>query len=100
MASKTPATCEQEAIAYLFWRDETEKTYDCLRERAVVNPETGEPFTLTEIDLAIQGAMENQRLVENWQAMPDITPLVWWSISDEVCDRLGIAYDEMCEVAL
>lgn len=82
----------------LLWTREAENLHDQLAARGVVDPETGERFTVRRIDDAIQSAVETVNGREGTRIV-DIFDRTWWMLSDDVARFLGLEYDEMVEVA-
>ena len=79
---------------------EAASMYDRLVDRRVVDPDTGEAFTLKQIDMAIQDALETARATEGWPSVPySISEYTWDAISVDVAAHLGLDYDEVWEVA-
>lgn len=82
----------------LLWPNDAELLHDRLADRGVVDPDTGERFTVRRCDDAIQSAVETFNGRENAR-ISDLFDLTWHLIGDDLADALGIAYDEMVEVA-
>lgn len=82
----------------LLWRREAEVLHDQLAARGVIDPDTGERFTVRRIDDAIQLAVETVNGREGTRIV-DIFERTWSMLSDDVARFLGIDYDEMVEVA-
>lgn len=82
----------------LLWEREAERLHDQLADRDVVDPDTGERFTVRRIDDAIQSAVETVNGREGTR-ITDIFDRTWSMLSDDVARALGIDYDEMVEVA-
>lgn len=86
------------ATPTLLWPHEAISLTECLDAREVLDPETGEGFTVERVDDAIQSAVEATNDREGTRII-DIFEVTWWMLSDDVARFLGISYDEMCEVA-
>lgn len=82
----------------LLWPNDADLLHDRLADRGVVDPDTGERFTVRRCDDAIQSAVETFNARENAR-ISDLFDLTWHLIGDDLADALGIAYDEMVEVA-
>lgn len=82
----------------LLWEREAVSLHDQLAARGVIDPDTGERFTVRRIDDAIQSAVETVNGREGTRIV-DIFDRTWWMLSDDVARFLGIEYDEMVEVA-
>lgn len=78
----------------LLWEREAVSLHDQLAARGVVDPDTGERFTVRRIDDAIQLAVETVNGREGTRIV-DIFEYTWWMISEDVAAALGIEYDEM-----
>lgn len=78
----------------LLWEREAVSLHDQLAARGVVDPETGERFTVRRIDDAIQSAVETVNGREGTRIV-DIFDRTWWMLSDDVARFLGIEYDEL-----
>lgn len=83
----------------LMWPHDAAAMYDRLVVRGITSDDTGEAFTLVDIDWAIQQAMETAAAREGWNGLPEITDAIRWVISDDVAAHLGLDYDEVWEVA-
>lgn len=82
----------------LLWRREAETLHDQLAARDVLDPDTGERFTVRRIDDAIQSAVETVNGREGVRIV-DIFDHTWSMLSDDVARFLRIEYNEMVEVA-
>ena len=80
------------------WPHDAELLHDRLADRGVVDPETGERFTVRRCDDAIQLAVETFNSREGAR-LDDLNDRVWHALGDDLADALGIAYDEIVEVA-
>ena len=78
----------------LLWEREAVSLHDQLAARGVVDPETGERFTVRRIDDAIQLAFETVNGREGWR-IADIFAPTWRALSDDVARALGIVADEL-----
>lgn len=83
----------------LMWGDTTEKVYDDLIAQSTTDPETGDEFTLEQIDWAIQSAVETVNGREGSRISDLSNPFYWSMVADDVANALGIDYDQMTEVA-
>lgn len=83
----------------LLWEREAVSLHDQLAARGVVDPDTGERFTVRRIDDAIQLAVETVNGREGWR-INLVTRNTWRMLSDDVARALGIAIDELDGVAL
>lgn len=82
----------------LLWRHDAERLHDQLAARDVVDPETGERFTVRRCDDAIQSAVEAFNGREGAH-LDDLTEFIWHALGDDLAAALGLDYDEMVEVA-
>jgi hypothetical protein len=78
----------------LLWEREAVSLHDQLAARGVVDPDTGERFTVRRIDDAIQLAVETVNGREGWR-IADIFGPTWRALSDDVARALGIVVDEL-----
>lgn len=81
----------------LLWSRESEHLHDQLAARGIVDPETGERFTVRRIDDAIQLAVETVNGREGTRIV-DIFDRTWLMLRDDVARFLRIEADEI-EVA-
>jgi len=83
----------------LLWTREAELLHDHLAALAVVDPQTGERFTVRRIDDAIQLAVETATRREGWR-ITDIFGPTWRAIAADVAQALGVDADALDGVAL
>lgn len=83
----------------LMWSDRAERVYDDLIAQGTTDPETGDEFTLEQIDWAIQSAVETVNSREGARITDLANPYNWSAVADDVATALGIDYDQMTEVA-
>lgn len=79
----------------LMWADTVEQFQAQLEARGIVR-------TDTEVDHAIQGALESMRDTLGWYTLPDVAygDYYWDEIVESVLERLELSYDDVYEVAL
>ena len=99
VARMDAATVTAPSDPSLLWQREAEVLHDHLAALAVVDPDTGERFTVSRIDSAVQLAVETVNGREGWR-IADIFGPTWSAIADDVARTLGIAVDELDGVAL
>lgn len=85
----------------MVYPDEANRLYDQLRNRAVLDPNTGEAFTVMDCDAAIEYAVVCVCEREGVEADAlSITDKVWWMLLEDVAVHLEVGYDEIVEVSL
>lgn len=80
----------------LAWGADAEALHDSLAARGVVDPATGERFTVRRVDDAIQSAVETLRETEGARIL-DIFTQTWHLLAPGIAGNLELDFDELVE---